>query len=90
MGNEIRVQSEVVYDALAELRSSIQALDTSFSKTIDGNNNLDIVDKINHIKERYDELLTKYEALLLQNVTATEEAMETYKEADEAIEASIR
>lgn len=87
---EIVIESEKVLDALAEIKSSIQALDTNFGKVIDGQNNLLLVDKLNQIKESYDELLTKYEALLLQNVSSTEESIKVYQETDENIEARIR
>jgi len=89
MGNEIKVQSEVVREALAELKSSVQALETNFAKTIDGNNKLEIVDQMNNIKQRYDELLTKYEALLLQNIEETDKAVGTYEETDQSVASGI-
>jgi len=55
-----------------------------------GSSSWELVDKITHIKQSYDKLLTKYEALMLENVASTKEAIETYKEADDGIKASFR
>lgn len=85
MGEEIRLVDSPVQEQISELRSSIQALDMSFSEAIEGDNQLDMVTVFNEIKEDYETLLTQFEALFMSNVNATEEAVEALKETDRQV-----
>lgn len=82
MSEEIKLSDSPVQERISELRSSIQGLDMSFSESIEGDNNLDMVTKFNEIKEDYEALLTQFEALFVSNVNATEEAVESLKETE--------
>lgn len=58
MSDEIYLNPNSIDDALADLRSAIEALETSFAKEIEGENKLKMVNSFNEIKQEYDELLT--------------------------------
>ena len=89
MSNEIRVNSAPIQERIADLRSSIQALDTVFSKEIEGDNQLDMVNAMNEIKQDYENLLVQFEALFLSNVDSTIDAINTMKETDQQIAQGI-
>jgi len=89
MSNEIRVNSAPIQERIADLRSSIQALDTVFSKEIEGDNQLDMVNAMNEIKQDYENLLVQFEALFVSNVDSTIDAINTMKETDQQIAQGI-
>ncbi|RKQ34722.1 YwqI/YxiC family protein [Oceanobacillus halophilus] len=88
--SEIKVVQSAVEKALSELRASTTALETSFAKEIQGQNQLDMVDKLNEIRQNYETILATYQALLLQNIESTSKSVETLKQTDERITSSIR
>ena len=47
MGTEIKIQYEEAEEALAKLRQSVDSWDTSFLKEIGGENNLEVINKLN-------------------------------------------
>ncbi|HZW68608.1 MAG TPA: YwqI/YxiC family protein [Pseudogracilibacillus sp.] len=89
MSNEIRVNSAAIQERIADLRSSIQALDTVFSKEIEGDNQLDMVDAMNEIKQDYENLLVQFEALFVSNIDSTVDAVNTIEETDQHIAQGI-
>lgn len=90
MSEEIKLEDSSVQERITELQSSIQGLDMSFSEAIEGDNNLDMVTKFNEIKEDYEELLSQFEALFIDNVSKTEEAIESLKETDRNVASNFQ
>lgn len=90
MSNDINVEPHPITSAIDELRLTIQSLEESISKDIDGSNNLETVYKFNEIKAGYDELLTSYEALALNNIQVTEESISEYVKVDAQLSDEIR
>ncbi|GGB56374.1 hypothetical protein F3157_10205 [Virgibacillus dakarensis] len=90
MSNEIKLQPDKIDKGIADLRSSVEELKTTFAKEIEGQNKLDMVTAFNEIKKDYDQLLSQFKALFLNNVQAADEAVKDFlekeKEAAEAIE----
>ncbi|WP_106496236.1 YwqI/YxiC family protein [Lentibacillus sp. Marseille-P4043] len=90
MSNEIKFQPDKIDKGIADLHSSAEELKTTFAKEIEGENELDMVTAFNEIKRDYDELLSQFKALFLNNVQAANEAVENFlekeKEVAEAIE----
>jgi len=86
----IKLEDVIINQNITELRSSAQALDTTFSKLIEGGNKLDLVETYNEIKQQYDELLSQYKALLLKNIQSTEESIDKLIETDQMVANDIR
>ena len=86
----IKLEDVIINQNITELRSSAQALDTTFSKLIEGGNKLDLVETYNEIKQQYDELLSQYKALLLKNIQSTEESIDKLIETDQMVASDIR
>jgi len=87
---EIKLTESPVQEQISQLRSSIQALDISFSEAIEGDNQLDMVTVFNEIKADYEILLTQFEALFMSNVNTTEEAVEALKETDRHVASNFQ
>jgi len=86
----IKLEDVIINQNITELRSSAQALDTTFSKLIEGGNKLDLIETYNEIKQQYDELLSQYKALLLKNIQSTEESIDKLIETDQMVANDIR
>lgn len=90
MSEEIKLVDAPVEKALAELKSSIQAFETSFSKGGKGDNSLKMVEKINEIKQTFEEITTAYQSLLLNNSEATKQGIEDLKETEASVASAIQ
>ncbi|MYL57878.1 hypothetical protein GLW20_10195 [Virgibacillus halodenitrificans] len=90
MSTEIKLQHAPVEKGIAEMRSSIEAMDSSLSSEVDGDNKLDMVDAFNEIKLEYDELLSQFEALFLRDVQATEEAVANIRETEQKVASDMK
>lgn len=90
MGEAIKVTKEPIQSALDDLSASTESIATTFSSEITGNNKLDTVQKINHIKQQYDAALKSYQTLLKQHIKATNEAVESMAETDEKLASDIQ
>ncbi|MGY0691364.1 YwqI/YxiC family protein [Virgibacillus sp. FSP13] len=89
MSNEIKLQPDKIDKGIADLRSSAEALKTTFAKEIDGENELDMVTTFNEIKKDYDELLSQFKALFLNNVQAADEAVDDFLEKEKQVAEAI-
>lgn len=85
MSDEIKVNPSIVDDAITDMRTSIEALEASFAREIQGDNNLDMVDSFNELKIEYEELLTQYKALFLNNIQSTEESVASIRKLEQDI-----
>ncbi|MGY0691929.1 YwqI/YxiC family protein [Virgibacillus sp. FSP13] len=90
MSEEIKVVPYSIEAALADLNVAAQSLETTFSKEINGENILEMVDKVNGIKQAYEEILTSYQTLLTTNVEETRQAIESFIENEKTIASAIQ
>jgi len=90
MSTEIKLVDAPIEAALAELKSSIQSMDTTFAKNIEDENTLDIVNKMNEMKATFEEIVTMYQALLVNNVDGTKDSIEAFKETEASLANSIQ
>lgn len=90
MSSEIKVAADPIKSALSNLRSSINALETTFSEEFEEGNELETVDQCNEIKTYYDELFASYESLLINNIESTDDAVATLQETERMIGNDIR
>lgn len=87
---EIKLDSKEIESGLDKVSTSIEALNPTFSKIIVGDNKLKFVDDLNECKEKIDDLLTRYQTLLLRNVELTREAVDDLVETDQSIAREIK
>lgn len=90
MGEEIKVVQDPIEAALANMQSSIQSMETAFSTDITGENKLEMVDKLNEIRQDCEAILTAYQTLITSNVEATRQSVESFVENEEAIASAIQ
>jgi len=88
MSEEIKV-TPAINSGISDMRSSAGGVPKTFAQTIDGDNQLDMAEEYNEIKQELDDLLTKFERVFQQHLQATEEAVESYMETDEQLAAQI-
>ncbi len=84
-GSEIKYDTSTIKQATSEMRSSVQSLDATFGTVIEGSIKLDMVESLNEIKERYDELFAKYETLFINNVQATDKSVDEMERTDQVV-----
>jgi len=82
---EIKLNREAVEEEINKLETSIQALETTFASLIEGDSNLEMVEEVNECKQRYDDLLERYQALFMKNVQTTKASKDKLIEADQEV-----
>lgn len=88
VSKEIKIRYNEVEKVLMKVKTSANFQHTAPS--IEGSNQLNAVKKINDINKDLAILAQSYQTLLLANIEATQSSVETMKETDEAISASIK
>lgn len=89
MSNEIKIDTKVIDEVLADLRTTIESLESSLGKEIEGENNMDIVDTFNEIKQEYEDLLIQYKSFFIRNIEVTEKSIASMKETEQWIANTI-
>lgn len=90
MSNEIKIDATSIDRAFTDLHASIEALETSFAREIEGQNKLEMVSSFNEIKKEYDALLTQFRMLFLTNVQAADKSIKTLQETERKVAQNIR
>ena len=85
---EINITEAPIRQSVNALSTSAQALSSSIP-TIEGENQLECITKINEINQTYISILEQYKALLLQNINVTEDTLEELIEKDRGIADAI-
>jgi len=90
MSVEIKLDPILIDKGFADLRSSIEALKTSFATEIEGENKLEMVSAFNEIKQEYEALLSQFEALFLSNIQSAEDAVALFQETEQLLSNAIK
>ena len=89
MSKEIKIRYDEVEKVLNKVKTSTGLIRVT-APSIEGGNKLNTVTKMTDINKDLATLAQSYQALLLANIEATQSSVETMKETDEAISASIK
>lgn len=90
MSLEIKLDPILIDKGFADLRSSIEALETSFATEIEGENKLAMISAFNEIKQEYEALLRQFEALFLSNIQSAEDAVALFQETERLLSNAIK
>jgi uncharacterized protein YukE len=90
MSNEIKMVFAEVEQELTELKSSAQAVETTFPAAVGGDNVLDVVLKLNDITKSLQTTITSYKTLLLNNEDSTRQSIQAMKQADQEVATTIK
>lgn len=89
MGTEIKIQYEEAEAALSKLRQSVDSWDTSFPKEIGGENNLEVINKLNELNAQCKKMLETYQELLMDNQETSKQSVEDMEETDQTLHSMI-
>ncbi len=89
MGTEIKIQYEEAEAALSKLRQSVDSWDTSFPKEIGGENNLEVINKLNELNAQCQKMLETYQELLMDNQETSKQSVEDMEETDQTLHSMI-
>ncbi|GMN98884.1 YwqI/YxiC family protein [Parageobacillus thermoglucosidasius] len=89
MNGEIHIRFTQVEKKLRQLQNTTEALTISYLSSIAGENELDVVRKLDELNGELRHLLEKYKTLLLSNIQSTFRSLDAMKETDQAISSSI-
>lgn len=90
MSENIKLEPVKAKQGFDSLRSSIEAMETSFANDIEGENELDMVTAFNEIKQEYEELLDTISTLFLENVQSADDAVGAMQETDQKVASAIK
>jgi len=89
VNGEIHIRFAQVEKKLRQLQNTTEALNISYLSSIAGENELDVVRKLDELNGELRHLLEKYKTLLLSNIQSTFRSLDAMKETDQAISSSI-
>ncbi|WP_156185303.1 YwqI/YxiC family protein [Rossellomorea marisflavi] len=89
VGTEIKIQYEEAEAALSKLRQSVDSWDTSFPKEIGGENNLEVINKLNELNAQCQKMLETYQELLLDNQETSKKSVEDMEDTDQSLHSMI-
>ena len=89
MSIEIKMVYADVENQLMEMTSKIEAMSPKAEPPISGNT-MDVVTKLTELSSKLEQLLTKYQTLLLMNSKTTKGSVEFMRESDEKISSVIQ
>ncbi|MGG0658086.1 YwqI/YxiC family protein [Rummeliibacillus pycnus] len=85
MGMEIKIKQGEIEQALSKMKSSTNALHTSFPSTVGEDNVLTLVQKWKDLQQALEQVLKSYKVLLIQNEEASHQAVQSMIELDEQL-----
>ncbi|KMJ60390.1 hypothetical protein AB685_06165 [Bacillus sp. LL01] len=90
MSTEIKIKQSDIEQVLTQIKSSSEALTSSFPTTIGSGNRLDVVNRLNEINRTLEQLTENYKALLLHNEEMTRQSVQQMVEKDRQISSNIQ
>jgi hypothetical protein len=89
MAAEIKIQFNETERALSTLRQTVDAWNSHYPRQIGGDNELQVIDKMNELNEQCRKMLESYKQLLLENQAAAHHSVETMEETDHSLSSII-
>lgn len=89
MSTEIKIKQSEIEQALTQMKSSTEALASSFPSSIGSGNRLDVVNRLNEINRALEQLTENYKALLLHNEQMTRQSVQQMVEKDQQLSSNI-
>ena len=89
MTTEIKIQYEQVLQSLENLYKSIQLIDPTFRVIVGGDNQLEVVTKLNELNLKLQNANTLYKEILILNEYLTRKSVDYMKETDIQLSATI-
>jgi hypothetical protein len=83
MSNEIKIVYEKVENSIANMERFTQSLEPVFPSSLDGENVLDVVTKLNELMQELQQIFIAYKELLIKNEIDTRQSIQTMRYADE-------
>lgn len=90
MSTEIKIKQSEIEQALTQMKSSSEALTSSFPSSIGSGNQLDVVNKLNEINRKLEQLTENYKALLLHNEEMTRQSVQQMMEKDQQLSSNMQ
>ncbi|WP_404469220.1 YwqI/YxiC family protein [Sutcliffiella horikoshii] len=90
MSTEIKIKQSEIEQALSQMKSSSEALTSSFPTAIGSGNRLDVVNKLNEINRTLEQLTENYKALMLHNEEMTRQSVEQMVEKDQQLSSNMQ
>ena len=90
MSEEIKLEDAPVQQSLHELKNTIESMETAFSKNISGDSKLEVVDKLQQMKQQLEDINMSYQTVLRENTESANLVMERLKEADHTVATSFQ
>ncbi len=88
MSTEVKMVYADIEEQLGEMSSAVTALNPTAESPITGNE-LDVVTKLTELSTQLEQLLIRYQEVLVKNIGTTERSVEFMRESDEDISQSI-
>ncbi|WP_338778720.1 YwqI/YxiC family protein [Metabacillus sp. FJAT-52054] len=90
MSEEIVLDIDEVNKAVDGLQSSSQGFTSSLASDFASGNELDAVKKINELNKALQDAADQYKALLLKNIQATKESVQSMKDTDDELASTFK
>ncbi|MBM7543013.1 DUF5344 family protein [Amphibacillus cookii] len=87
---EIKVNENVLNKELNQFKQVVNDLNPSFDVQKDGENQLELTDKINQLNQSFNQTIETLQVLLKQNISMTEEAIASLKTTDHDLQTQIQ
>ena len=88
MANEVKVIYADVEEQLGVMENAASTMKPTAEPPIEGNT-LDVVTKLNELSLQLEQILTRYQAVLQNNIQTTENSVQYLKEQDQRISTTI-
>jgi hypothetical protein len=89
MATEIKIQYKETERALSTLRQTVDAWNSAYPRQVGGDNQLQVINKLNELNEQCQKMLESYKQLLLENQAAVQHSVETMEETDHSLSSRI-
>lgn len=89
MSTEIKIVDSPINQAVSTLKGSAATFESDFPSEIKGENELELLEKFNHINQTYASLIQTYQALMLHHVESTKSSVQSLKDLDSSLANTI-
>jgi len=90
MSEEIKLEFAPVQQSLNELKNTIEAMEHAFSKNVSGDSSMEVVDKLQQMKQQLEDINLTYQTVLRENTESANLVMERLKETDHTVANSFQ